>query len=612
LATLRPVIAEGALQSSHFVAARRMEDRGHFIQACPESNRRGQRMKFGLALACFAIAAASGTIAHAQSGPLRAVKAVPFVATDWSGFYVGAHLGGSFGTDRVDNPYGPSVYGGAVRMPKALAGVQAGYNWQAAGSPWMIGIEADVSALDADGTNTCLAYSGQFVSANCRARQHAMGSIAGRLGRAFGPHGRSLAYIKGGAAFLDSDVSITTNAEDYLLQPSSEARGVRWGWTVGVGLEQRLSPAWSIKAEYDYARFGHRGITAPGGGVLATLFDPASLVNTAGLPTRVSADAHLVKLGLNYHLGRSGAPGDAVPALLQKAPPLPAWQFDVGARYWYSQGRYQNDLALTTNMAQQNHLVSRLTYESTGHSGEVFWRIDSPRRIFLKGFAGLGGLTGGHMNDEDWFPTDPGDAMAYSNTYHARVTGTIGYATLDLGADLLGDADNRIGLFVGYNFYRDRKDSFGCTQIGLPHPSSICGVPVPTTTIAISQYEDWHSLRLGINGVVTVTPGLRLAVDAAYLPYARIAALDTHHQRTEMPSPKSPAWGEGRGVQLEAILSYDVTPQFSVGVGGRYWAFWATDVLTAGFGSPTPDQALPIRAERFGTFLQGSYKFSAF
>jgi opacity protein-like surface antigen len=568
-------------------------------------------MKSGIAAACCVIVAASGSVAHAQNGTPRPVQTVPFAATDWNGVYLGAHLGGGFGTDRVDNPYGPSIYGDAIRMPKAFAGLQAGYNWQGVGSPWVIGVEADVSLLDADGTNTCLAYSGQFVSANCRVRQHAMGSITARLGHTFGPQGRSLAYIKGGAAFLDDDVSMTTNAEDYLQQPSSEARGVRWGWTVGAGLEQRLSPAWSIKAEYGYARFGHRGIMAPGGGMLTTLFDPGSLVNTAGQPTRVSADAHLVKLGLNYHLGRGGAPSDAVPALLSKASPLPAWQLDVGARYWYSQGRYQNDLAMTTNMAQQNHLISRLTYESTAHSGEVFWRIDSPRRIFLKGFAGLGGIASGHMNDEDWFPTDPRDAMAYSNTYHGKVTGTIGYATLDLGADILGDAENRIGVFVGYNFYRDRKDSFGCTQIGLPHPSSICGVPEPANKIAISQSEDWHSLRLGINGIVTVAPGLRFAVDAAYLPYAHISALDIHHNRTEMPSPNSPAWGEGRGVQLEAILSYDVTPQFSVGVGGRYWAMWTTNVLTAGFGSATPTEALPIRVERYGTFLQGSYKFGA-
>jgi hypothetical protein len=36
---------------------------------------------------------------------------------------------------------------------------------------------------------------------------------------------------------------------------------------------------------------------------------------------------------------------------------------------------------------------------------------------------------------------------------------------------------------------------------------------------------------------------------------------------------------------------------------------WATDVDTAGFGSPVPTQLLPIRVERYGTFVQASYKF---
>lgn len=568
------------------------------------------RLRLRTAVAC-AIAGMPIVVAHGQTAPAHPVKAVPAIATDWTGFYLGAHVGGGFGTDRVENPYGPSIYGDRIRMPKAFAGLQAGYNWQAAGAPWVLGVEADVSALDADGTNTCLAYSGQFVSANCRTRQHAMGTITGRVGHVFGARGHSLAYIKGGAAFLSGDLSMTTNASDYLQQPASETSGTRWGWTAGIGLEHRLSSAWSIKAEYDYARFGHRGIVAPTGGFLTVPFDPGSLVNTAGLPTRANSDAHLVKLGLNYHLGRGGGMDGQVPALLLKAPPLPAWQVEVGARYWYSQGRYQNDLALGTNMAQQNHLISRLTYESTGHSGEMFWRIDSPRYFFIKGFAGLGGLTGGHMNDEDWFPTDPDSAMAYSNTHHGKVTGTIGYATLDLGVDVLGDADSKIGVFAGYNFYRDRKDAFGCMQLALQMPGAICSTPDPTTKIAISQYEDWHSLRVGLNGTLAVAPGLKLAVDAAYVPYAHISALDIHHNRTEMPSPNSPAWGTGRGVQLEAILTYDVTPEFTVGVGGRYWAMWATNVLTAGFGAPMPTEALPIRVERYGTFLQGSYKFSA-
>ncbi len=497
-------------------------------------------------------------------------------------------------------------------MPKTFAGVQAGYNWQAPGSPWLFGIEADVSGVDGDGTNTCLAYSGQFVSANCRIVERAIGSITGRIGRTFGPDGRSLAYIKGGAAFLLSDVSITTNASNYIAQRPGRADGVSWGWTVGAGLEHAVARGWSVKAEYNYAQFAQRGIMAPGGGFLAVPFDRTTLFNTAGLPTHVKQDAHLVKVGLNYHFNRSGGAGEMTELLPFKAlPPTGNWRFEVGSRYWYSTGRYQNDLGMSTASGFQDHLVSRLTYGSTTHSGEMFWRIDSPHRLFLKGFAGLGRHASGHMNDEDWFPSDPGYAMAYSNTSHGNVTGTIGYATADLGADLLSSRIGKIGVFAGYNFYRDRKDSFGCSQIALPHPQSVCGIPYAPDHLAITQNEDWHSLRVGVNASLAILPGLKMEVDAAYLPYVYVSALDVHHNRTDEPSPDSPAWGTGRGLQLEAILTYDISPQFSVGIGGRYWAMWATEVGTASFGSAVVTQTLPIRSERYGTFLQASYKFDA-
>ncbi|RJF70419.1 outer membrane protein [Rhodopseudomonas palustris] len=534
---------------------------------------------------------------HADSGPWN-----------WTGFYLGAHLGAGFGSANVANPYGPSIYGDTIRVPKALGGLQAGYNWQLPGSPWVLGLEVDASAIDADGTDTCLAYSGQFVSANCRAREHAIGTLTARFGQAFGPQGRSLVYVKGGGAFLVGDLTMTTNASDYLDQPATSLNGTRWGWTVGAGIEHAVSSRWAIRAEYDYANFGMRGIESPQGGFLQTTGDPTSLINTLGAPTRARQDAHLVKLGVNYFFGRDNEAAEAGGLLPVKeiANPWSAWQIDVGARYWYSHGRYQNDLTLSTITAQQNHLVSRLTYDSDGHSGEVFWRIDSPRKIFIKGFAGGGGLVAGTMTDEDWFPTDPTNATAYSNAYHSKVTGTIGYATLDAGIDLVGDASAKLGVFAGYNFYRDRKDSYNCTQLAQPDPEAFCGAP---NRLSISQYEDWHSLRIGATGSLTVAPGAKLSIDAAYLPYTHISALDIHHNRTDVGSKDSPAWGVGQGVQLEAILSYEVTPSFTVGVGGRYWAMWATDVETAGFGAPVATQLLPIRVERYGSFLQASYKF---
>ena len=77
---------------------------------------------------------------------------------------------------------------------------------------------------------------------------------------------------------------------------------------------------------------------------------------------------------------------------------------------------------------------------------------------------------------------------------------------------------------------------------------------------------------------------------------------------TPFPRRRAP----GHGVQLEAILSYAIGKSLSVGAGGRYWAMWAPGASTNIFGTDCPCQTLPVRAERYGAFLQASYKLDAF
>jgi hypothetical protein len=61
-------------------------------------------------------------------------------------------------------------------------------------------------------------------------------------------------------------------------------------------------------------------------------------------------------------------------------------------------------------------------------------------------------------------------------------------------------------------------------------------------------------------------------------------------------------------MQLEAILSYAFANGFNVGAGGRYWAMWAPNAITNVFSTPCPCQTLPVRTERYGAFVQASYK----
>jgi hypothetical protein len=74
-------------------------------------------------------------------------------------------------------------------------------------------------------------------------------------------------------------------------------------------------------------------------------------------------------------------------------------------------------------------------------------------------------------------------------------------------------------------------------------------------------------------------------------------------------------------VQAELILTYLLTDSFELGIGGRYWAMWTTsgsqncfggcNTTVTGFttGPVTPYSA---STERFGGFVQASYRFAAY
>jgi opacity protein-like surface antigen len=150
-------------------------------------------------------------------GPLEhtADKAAPArswqagASYDWSGFYLGGHVGAAYGTSTFSDPYGASIYGDSVQTPGFLAGVQGGYNYQT--GPWVLGLEADADWMASDGTNTCLAYSGYYISSNCHSHPDALGTLTGRIGYAFGPLGRTLPYVKGGMAWVHNNAEINVN-----------------------------------------------------------------------------------------------------------------------------------------------------------------------------------------------------------------------------------------------------------------------------------------------------------------------------------------------------------------------------------------------------------------
>jgi len=110
----------------------------------------------------------------------------------------------------------------------------------------------------------------------CGTDIHSLGTLRGRLGLALGDN---LLFVTGGWAFGH------VGAYD-VLDPQQGSK-MRFGWTVGGGIERRLQGALSLKLEYLYSDFGKS----------------EHFQNTGFTPENISLDTHVVRLGLNFALG---------------------------------------------------------------------------------------------------------------------------------------------------------------------------------------------------------------------------------------------------------------------------------------------------------------------
>ena len=560
-------------------------------------------MNYAALLAVGAGLLVSVSNSQAADMPRKALLA-PAPLWSWTGWYIGGHTGAVLGFSKVSDPYGGSIFGDTVRTPGFLLGLQAGYNWQQPGTNWVYGVEADGSWLTTEGTNTCFAATGLMTSSNCRARPDLTATFTGRIGYAAGPARHTLVYAKGGAALLHNRLDATTNWGFGLFpMTTTSASATSLGWTIGAGVEQAVTPVWSVKLEYDYLNFAN-----------ATLTSPATFSTTpAGIATEVAAssasvrqDMHQFKIGLNYKIGadpRAQGPGvSGMPFAASAMAAYSGWAFEPGIRYWYSSGRFQKDLPATSQSSVS--LISRFTYAGLkANSGELFARLDSPWDVFVKGFVGVGHISGGQMNDEDWGLITAAPFTGYSNTL-SNLTGTnMNYGTIDVGYDALRGPGYKVGVFVGYNHIYEQYAATDCTQIASPS-SGICSPSISNTAV-ITETDKWDSLRVGLATDTWITPQWRLVGDLAYLPYVRFKGVDNHWLRNLVIDEG----GHGVGVQLEALLSYYVTPQFSIGAGGRYWAMWTTSGTDAFNGDPV-NRNDTYRYERWGLLAQASYRFS--
>lgn len=221
----------------------------------------------------------------------------------WTGFYVGANGGYSWGRSRsyvtytntatgaVIVPPAGSITNASFDMNGAVAGGQAGYNWQS--TNWVFGIEGDLNWSDEKGRavfncagvapagGACLPGltflpAGGLAGTTLTIDQKLewFGTVRGRVGFLATP--KVLFYGTGGLAFGEIKTTGTmtgfTPAGVSIASVGSNSE-TRVGWTVGAGVEGKITQNWSAKLEYlymDLGRFGSGPFTLAPGSAIAT------------------------------------------------------------------------------------------------------------------------------------------------------------------------------------------------------------------------------------------------------------------------------------------------------------------------------------------------------
>ena len=209
----------------------------------------------------------------------------------WTGFYLGVHIGGSWGTtesevNSIAVPVAAIALNGFV-LPLSshanngfIGGGQIGYNWQAG---WAVfGAEVEASAMSHKGKGPCL------VVFTCETKTDWMVTAAGRFGVVWD---RALVYVKGGVAWADSDYSASLN----LLGAGfvTTVNDTRLGALVGTGVELAVGAGWSAKVEYNFVDFGKEQYNVP-------IAIGGAAINVG---TEIRQYMHTAKFGLNYRFG---------------------------------------------------------------------------------------------------------------------------------------------------------------------------------------------------------------------------------------------------------------------------------------------------------------------
>jgi outer membrane immunogenic protein len=204
----------------------------------------------------------------------------------WGGFYLGANLGGAWGSTTAYSNGSTAANDYWSAAPSGFTGgIQLGYNWQV--GPLLYGLEGDLGELGLAGsaTNSFVPF---IYNTSTSTDMDFYLTLRGRLGILFNQW-----LIYGTAGYIGADTTVSVvNACTFppcSVDVNAQNESFRNGWTIGGGFETAFSGQWSVKVEYLYYDFGSVNVSGVSNG------------NTYSWT--LDTDGSLVRAGLNYQFG---------------------------------------------------------------------------------------------------------------------------------------------------------------------------------------------------------------------------------------------------------------------------------------------------------------------
>ncbi len=237
------------------------------------------------ALSAIALTASASASDVYMLGGFKDGQYVPLAS--WSGFYTGGNGGYAFDAW--------SSHGG-VLDDGGFGGWQLGYNLQnplGINRNLVLGIETDFEVTDIDhtGNGTIKWDDGTSTTGPHHRAIDDFGTVRGRIGYSLD---RTLVYFTGGFAYgsVNNVFDVTRVAFPVNTASIYKSQAIQPGYVLGGGIEYKLAPAWSLKAEYQFIDLENSNATDGSGGYIRTK----------------DTELNTVRGGINYHFNSPPIP----------------------------------------------------------------------------------------------------------------------------------------------------------------------------------------------------------------------------------------------------------------------------------------------------------------